>query len=168
MPGRRHSREVQQDGRGRGRMRARKSYQSGIEVTRDRKRRFGGKEIKTPGTVKLAQALFFLNAAIWLSFGIFTLLKMVDPNPADAFTLAILSMLMFGNVGAMLVCAGGIGKRRKGFYLLAIAVLAVNIVLSITDEFGFFDFLVLALDALLLGLLVVRRQSFLPALNPDT
>jgi hypothetical protein len=122
-----------------------------------------GGAIETPRPVRLAQALFYLNAIIWLLFGVMSLFRMADRNPESSVTLTILAILMFVNVGAMLFCALTIGKGRKWFYFLALAVLALNIVLSITDEFGFFDFLVLALDVLLLGLLISHRKSFLAA-----
>jgi len=37
---------------------------------------------------------------------------------------------------------------------------AVNLILSVTDQFGFFDLFVLALNAVLIGLLFMLRSRF--------
>jgi hypothetical protein len=47
---------------------------------------------------------------------------------------------------------------RKGIFYLAILYVAVNVVLSITDQFGLIDALILLLNLCLLGLLFVTRQ----------
>ena len=110
--------------------------------------------------LKVSQALFFLNAAIWLVFGIVSLVRMTHANPDFAVTAAVIAVLMFGNVGAMLLNGWGIGKQQKWFYYLALAVLAVNILLTFTDEFGPFDFITLVIDLVLLGLLIVIRKRW--------
>jgi hypothetical protein len=55
---------------------------------------------KVLNSVKVAQALFFLNAAIWLSFGVLSLVRMAGRNPDQAITGWIVAIFMFGNVGA--------------------------------------------------------------------
>jgi hypothetical protein len=67
---------------------------------------------------------------------------------------------MFGNMAAMLVCGIGIGTPNKLFYYLALFVLAVNIILTVTDEFGFFDFSTLLIDIVLLALVIVTRHRY--------
>ncbi|MBP6470897.1 MAG: hypothetical protein KBE23_14785 [Chloroflexi bacterium] len=47
-----------------------------------------------------------------------------------------------------------------GFYV-ALAVLLVNIVLTVTDQFGLFDLLTLLLDLIILALLLAGRRQFL-------
>ncbi len=65
--------------------------------------------------------------------------------------------------GAGMVAAGlGLGRRRVWYYF-ALAVLAVNIVLTVTDQFGAFDLATLLLDLILLGLLVITRAQYLAA-----
>jgi len=55
-----------------------------------------------------------------------------------------------------------LGKRRAVWYWLAVAVVAVNVLLSVTDEFGLFDLAVLLVDGVLLILLLAARKRFLP------
>ncbi len=107
----------------------------------------------------LIVTLFVVNAAIWIALGISTLVRMEDQE-AMAWVLA---GLMFGNAGAMLLSGWGLGKETRGFFYLAVAVLAVNIVLSVTDEFGLFDLIVLLIDLVLLALLIATRTRYLPA-----
>lgn len=73
----------------------------------------------------------------------------------------VVGILMFGNAGAMLLAGIGIGKPRRLFYLFAMAVLAVNIILTFTDQFGIFDLLTLLVDLALLAFLILARSWYL-------
>lgn len=111
-----------------------------------------------PASVRAAQALFFVNAAIWLILGVATLVRMsVGLDRASAL---IVATLMAANAGAMLVAGIGVRRRRRLFYFFALAVLAVNIVLTVTDEFGLLDLATLLIDLVLLGLLIVTRSEY--------
>lgn len=107
----------------------------------------------------LLATLFVINAAIWIAFGTSTLVRM-EGQGVVAWVLAV---LMFGNAGAMLLSGWGLAKQKGSFFYLAVAVLAVNIVLTITDEFGPFDLIVLLIDLALLVLLIETRARYLPA-----
>jgi hypothetical protein len=54
-------------------------------------------------------------------------------------------------------------KRRLLFYLFALAVLAVNVLLTFTDQVGALDWITLVIDLVLLGILIVARKQFYPA-----
>ena len=109
---------------------------------------------KAPTPVIVAQAMFFLNAAIWILFSVLTLRRM---HGSMAWIIAV---LMASNAGAMLLAGWGIRKRHKWFYYLGIAVLAVNIVLTVTDQFGLLDLLTLLIDVTLLVLLLATRSRY--------
>jgi len=109
---------------------------------------------KAPTPVIVAQAMFFLNAAIWMLLSVLTLRRM---HGSMAWIIAI---LMAGNASAMFLAGWGIGKRHKWFYYLGIAVLAVNIVLTVTDQFGLLDLLTLLIDVTLLVLLLATRSRY--------
>jgi hypothetical protein len=53
-----------------------------------------------------------------------------------------------------------IGKGKKRLFYLAIAVLVINIILTVIDEFGIFDFATLLIDVVLLALLIVTRSRY--------
>jgi hypothetical protein len=114
---------------------------------------------KTVSLHWLVVILFVVNAAIWIALGISTLVRMEGQGMAAW----VLAGLMFGNAGAMLLSGWGLGKEKRGFFYLAVAVLAANIVLSVTDEFGLFDLMVLLIDLGLLALLIASRTRYLPA-----
>jgi hypothetical protein len=118
------------------------------------------KELKL---VKAAQWLFFLNAAIWLAIGMFSLVRMAMGTTSQTVTMLVVAFLMFGNVGALLVAGFGIGRRWKIFYFFGMAVLVVNIVLTVTDQFGLLDFMTLVIDLVLFGLMIAARKAFFRA-----
>ena len=50
-------------------------------------------------------------------------------------------------------------KGQPWAFILAILYVTINVVLSITDQFGWLDFLIMLLNLVLLGLLFVTRQK---------
>jgi len=115
---------------------------------------------RAPTTVIVVQALFFLNAALWIVFGALGLARMVS-RPTEPPSIGwIISLLMLANAAVMLWLGWGLGKGRKLFFYLAIPVLVVNSVLSVTDQFGLLDLIALAIDVALLILLIVTRSRY--------
>ncbi|MGD2206249.1 MAG: hypothetical protein PVH17_05675 [Anaerolineae bacterium] len=114
-------------------------------------------ESRTP--VVAAQALFVMNAVFWILLGVSSVSRL-ENNAGLAWLIAV---LMLANAGVMAWIGWGLGKEPKPFYYLAIPVLAVNILLTVTDEFGLFDLIALLMDVVLLMLLVVTRSRYLSA-----
>lgn len=110
-----------------------------------------------------AKALFLVNAAIWLLIGVATLARTAAIGSGQLAMMLLIAILMFGNVGAMVVASIGIGKRKRWAFYFGCSVLLVNIVLTFTDQFGFLDLITVVFDLLLLGLLVVTRSHYLAA-----
>jgi lysylphosphatidylglycerol synthetase-like protein (DUF2156 family) len=109
-----------------------------------------------PRSVMAARMLFFLIAAIWILFGIASL---IADSVDSALTIAI---LMFINSAVMIFIGWGLGKQTKQFYYLGLVILAANIFLTITDEFGWFDLLVLTIYVLLFVLLLASYTHYRP------
>jgi hypothetical protein len=119
--------------------------------------------IEKPAVATVIQLLMLLNAAIWLFLAVWYLKPLFEDGGSLSNFARIVSGLMFANALVMLFLAWGVAKRRRAFYYLALAILAVNIVLTVTDEFGSVDLMVLIL-ALVISVLMVRaRSEFLPA-----
>ena len=118
---------------------------------------------ETPTSVKAAQVLLFILGAIWILFGVASLISLVNSSTNPTVTLWVVAILMFGNAGALLVIGWGIGKQKRLFFSLGIIVLAANIFLTVTDEFGIFDLITLIIDLVLLILLFVTRSRYLTA-----
>ncbi len=109
--------------------------------------------------VRVTRWLFALNALIWLAFGRISLYRLA--NAGYAQTAWVVAVLMFGNVAALALCAIGLAKPCRIFYIFALAVLAGNILLTFTDQFGLFAMLTLLLDLVLLVLLIRLRACYL-------
>lgn len=102
--------------------------------------------------VDLTKGLFFLNTAIWLLFGVLFLARTTN---GMAWMIAA---LMFVNAALMLAFGLAVGRGSRLVYLAALAFLAVNILLTVTDQVGIADLITLLIDLALLVLLVVDRR----------
>ena len=109
--------------------------------------------------MRWAQRLFFVNAAIWLVLGIVSLARL-GSGEGGVVTALVVAILMFGNAGAMALSGALLPRRRLIFYLFALAVLAINIVLTFTDQVGALDWITFAVDLVLVGILIVARKQF--------
>ena len=110
-------------------------------------------------SVAISQILFIINAAIWLILGIADFLYLA--NRIAMLILLIITLLMFANAGVMLWLAWGLGKQSKLFFYCALGVMAVNIILTFTDEFGFYDLLALLFEVAIVVFLIVTRSLYL-------
>jgi hypothetical protein len=110
---------------------------------------------QTSTMLKLTQALFFTNAAIWFLFGAMNLFRVIEVGSALRWVLTI---VMIANAAILLWFGVEIADGRMQLFPLAIVYTALNAVLSLTDQFGWVDFLILLLNLCLLGLLFVTRH----------
>jgi hypothetical protein len=102
--------------------------------------------------LKIARVLFFLNTLTWLGFGVYLYRQMTGfDNRLSAVMVAI---FMLGNAIAMFISGLLIYKQSKWGYFFAVAVVAINIILTFTDQFGLADFLTLLVDIVLLMILI--------------
>lgn len=110
--------------------------------------------------LKISQTLFSLNALIWVGLGIGTLWRLGDTSPNLRFIMAIMGVMMFGNAGAFLLSAWLLPKKRMPVVIFALAVLLVNILLTFTDQVGFWDWATVLIDFVLVGILLGRWSVF--------
>jgi lysylphosphatidylglycerol synthetase-like protein (DUF2156 family) len=107
----------------------------------------------------LSRYLFFVAASLLLIFSMATLLR-ISQNPVHRVMYLVYAILFFGDAVLMFICGLFVG-RQKRVYWFAIVFLSLNIVLTITDQFGIIDFLYLWLNLMILGILIFARNSFL-------
>jgi hypothetical protein len=105
--------------------------------------------------LKLTRALFIVNALVWLIFGVLSLFLAVEVGTGTRWAI---TLLMFANAAVMFWFGLMIISGSNKIFFLAILYIALNVVLSITDQFGMIDALILLLNLCLLGLLFVTRQ----------
>ena len=107
-----------------------------------------------------AQALFYINAAIWFLRGILDLSDLGKTKPDHSLSGTTAANFMFGNAGAMILCAFFIGRHNKNFYFFAVALLFINILFIITDPLNVIDFITLMIDLILIGILIRIYQNY--------
>ena len=105
--------------------------------------------------LKLTRALFFINAAVWLIFGALGFMRAMT---STSDLRLILSVLMVANAAVMIWFGVMIISGRSWIFFLAILYMALNVVLSVTDQFGWIDALILLLNLCVLGMLFVTRH----------
>jgi hypothetical protein len=110
--------------------------------------------------IRVAQGLFFMNAVLWLLFGIISIAQMADSNSEQEITMGIFAALMVGNIAAMVISGIWLGKAHKQYYYFALMVLTVNVILTVTDEYGLFYIITLLIDLVLFGLLIAARKRY--------
>ncbi len=107
--------------------------------------------------LKLTRTLFFFNAAVWLAFGVSSLLfRALD---GGSLTRWVITIMMIVNAMIMIWFGVMIVSGRNWVFFLAILYMALNVVLSITDQFGWIDALILLLNLCLLGMLFITRHK---------
>lgn len=110
---------------------------------------------QTSTMLRLTRMMFFVNALVWFVFGVLSLFLAIDGGSAIR---QVYTVLMVSNAAVLLWFGLQIGSGRNHVFLFAILYVALNIVLSVTDQFGAIDALILLLNLCLLGLLFVTRQ----------
>jgi len=113
-----------------------------------------------PTAVLAARALFTVSAIAWLLFATYTLLGLDTTSADQVTTMWIIGVLMLVNTLAMLWVAAGLGKQQRRFYYPALLLMVMNIVLTVTDQMGVFDWAVLVLDAAILVLLLATGKLY--------
>ena len=120
--------------------------------------------MRTPGLplkpILLARCLLIFTAAILFVFSAATFLRISPKTDMQIIYLAY-GILMLGDGIAML--AGGLWINNKKIYWFVVVVLALNILLTIFDQFGMIDLLFVLLNAITLFFLLRFRKEFLPS-----
>ena len=114
-----------------------------------------------PFTRTLTRILILLDALIWLGFAIITALDLHPALPEGNLFRWIISSLA---LGTSLVLTGLLFLISRGskiaYYLLLGALLLVTI-LTITDDFGIADLIVLIVNLSAIILLYIDRKAYL-------
>jgi hypothetical protein len=117
---------------------------------------------KFPQIVMAARWLFILMGVVWLAFGVWSIMRIGEVSSnVPIEVLWIVAILMFVNAFLLFWVGWGIARGNSVYYYFGILLLAGNIFLTFTDEFGLFDILTLIIDVILLVLLIAGRSKFL-------
>jgi hypothetical protein len=110
-----------------------------------------------------ARGLLYLMGAVWVGFGLYSLVKTMQGSNSPAGMGWIISALMFVNAFFFFWIGWGLGKQIKFFFYIALLFLVGNILLTIADEFGIFDFITLLIAIVIFVLLILERRKYLAA-----
>jgi hypothetical protein len=112
----------------------------------------------------IVQFLFLLNGVIWLILSFIGLFNAIE-GVVSMLGPWLLAIMMAGN-GMIFLILGIFSQRGwRWMFYFSLAFLAVNILLTFTDQFGFFDLLTLVIDIALVVLLFLNHKIYL---SPQT
>jgi hypothetical protein len=113
-----------------------------------------------PKTVKITLILMLVNALVWLVFALAVATGLHPALPANAtlrwvmVALSLIAALALTGVTVLLK------RRNKVAYVLSVAGLILLVLLTIMDELGLADLLVLVAEVLALVLLIKERKWY--------
>lgn len=109
--------------------------------------------------MKLLQVFLMLNAIIWFFYGIIAFFGGTT-NPDLVLLMKLLSFAMFGDAGLFVLVFVGTIKKKSWVYIVGLILSIVNILLSVTDEFGTADFIAIFLSLATLILIILNKSIF--------
>ena len=113
-----------------------------------------------PFTQTLTRILILLDALIWLGFAIITALDLHPALPeGNIYRWIISSLALAASLGLVVLLFLMLRGLRFAYYLLFTALLIISI-LTITDDFGLPDLIVLIINLGAMVLLLLNRKIF--------
>ena len=109
--------------------------------------------------LRAAQLLLLINGLLWIGLAVYSLLRFPFGD-VHQFAAWVVIGLMFANALILLLVAWGLGRGSRFLYWLGLAQVMLNLILSVTDQIGLWDLLVLLLNAIILALLFAQRRRF--------
>jgi hypothetical protein len=104
--------------------------------------------------------LFFVNALAWIGFAIFVVLDMVN-NLNQVSAAVFVGLFMLGNAGLMIWSGILLAKPQKWGYYFALAVILINILYSLSVQFGLLDVITIVLDIIIFVVLIAFQKEFI-------
>lgn len=114
----------------------------------------------TPPPVRAAKWAFWVLAAVWVILGINSFINLLTGEGEPKMYMWVVTGLMFANALVMVWLGWGIGRQLRCIFYLAVAYMVMNIILTITDDFGLADLIYLILSIGLLGLLLATSRYY--------
>lgn len=113
-----------------------------------------------PLTIKINIGLIAVIALFWFSFSILAFSNQYVRISNDEIRVAI-GMLALGCSLCLALTAWLLSKRNRIVYHVTTILLGLILIASFMDDLGLVDFLLIAITAVALGLLVKNRAWFL-------
>jgi len=116
---------------------------------------------KTPASVSAVLVFLLLNALVWLGFAIILASGVHPSMPVSNQVRWIMAILAFLIAGALLGLCIFLRRRNRIAYFLTLGLLLVTSFLTVTDQFGLSDLIVLTVMVIPFGLLIKDRGWYL-------
>ena len=117
--------------------------------------------IKTPVSVTATLFLILINAFIWLAFAIITATGLHPSIPESDLVRLTMSMLALLTSGLLIGLYFFLRRRTSVAYYITLGMLALISLLTVTDEFGLPDLVVLAISVVPFVLLIKDKAWYL-------
>jgi lysylphosphatidylglycerol synthetase-like protein (DUF2156 family) len=124
-------------------------------------RRKGFQMTKHPLSVIVCLVFILLNSLIWLVFGVIIAVNAHPAIPAQPLIKGIMAFLSIAIAVILLVLFVLIRRHNRIAYFLALAGFIVTSLLTIFDDFGLSDLVVLAINIVPIVLLIKDRAWYL-------
>lgn len=109
--------------------------------------------------LRITQVVLILNAGIWFCFSLWYFFRFQEKFADQLIGFLIVAFLMLGNACVFLFIAWAITQKFRWIFSFAIVYTVLNAILAFTDQMGFYDFLALLIDVILLILLLLVRKK---------
>lgn len=104
--------------------------------------------------------LFFVNALVWIGFAVSVVLDMVN-NLNQVSAAVFVGLFMLGNAGLMIWSGILLTKPPKWGYYFALAVIFINILYTLSVQFGLLDIITIVLDIAIFIVLISIQKEFI-------
>jgi len=116
-----------------------------------------------PRSVSAALALILLNVLIWFAFGIIVAANVHPALPTSSLIKGVMAFLAFATAGILLILLALLFRQNRVAYFLTLGLLVAISILTIFDDFGLADFVVLIINIAPIILLIKDRAWYLQA-----
>jgi hypothetical protein len=117
------------------------------------------RKIVDPLKITMARVFFFLNAILWLAYGVYIYYDMAvvnhNTNSADVVTLFV-----FVNAGVMFFNGIKFGNPQKWIYYFALAVTVFNTLLTLLNILDLYFLVSFLIDLLILWAIFPLRKKY--------
>lgn len=116
---------------------------------------------ESPVVVKIALIFILLNALIFFVLGVLIAGGWHSGVPEDAALKWIMMLGMFGGTIVLALCYLLLAKRRRLAFFITLVVLALIMAMTIFDQVGWIDLVMLLITFIPFALLILGRRWFL-------
>ena len=114
-----------------------------------------------PLSVSVASIFILLNALVWLAFGVIIAANAHPALPNLPLLKGVMAFLSFATAGILLGVFIFLGKRSRIAYFIALGLFVATSLLTIFDQFGLADIVILAINIVPIILLIKDRAWYL-------